>query len=109
MSYGLEFFVWPCPENGYAWETAKSMLSYDEDPRGLDAAETRFLVARPMESPRVRHVNPLVAQPALYHTFADLDPTEEQFAAFASEHGALGISRFLNKSGGLPEIVGEPL
>ena len=88
MLDALELFYWHRPENGYEWKdyrAAGAVLS-DED-----RAETRFLIPKPMTTPRHWRYNPLISNPTLYREFAALEPTEEAFASFASSYGDLGV------------------
>ena len=62
---------------------------------------------------------PLVDTPALFRTFAELEPTEEGFRSFANQFGQLGtrqwavgigmgdsLSRFLAEHQALKQVVG---
>jgi hypothetical protein len=90
MDFALEFFVWSRPVDGYVWEDGKATDFFGQEVDGNDANETRFLRWRTSDR-RVYRTNLLQTQPALYRTFANLEPTEEAFLKFANEYGALGV------------------
>ena len=81
-------FACSVPEPGYRWITGEmSELSPRRAPPGMD----RFLVinAGPREGGYVRRYNPLVAEPALFLRFGELEPTEEAILSFANQFGWL--------------------
>ena len=88
MLDALELYYWHRPENGYEWKDCQAISS---DLSDEDRDETRFLVPKPMTTPRHWRYNPLASNPTLYREFAALEPTEEAFAAFASSYGDLGV------------------
>jgi hypothetical protein len=88
--FGLEFFIWPRPVDGFVWEDGKATGVLGNDVDQTDAEETRFLRWR-TSSRKVFRTNLLQTQPTLYRTFASLEPTEEAFLAFANEYGSLGV------------------
>ena len=97
MKPGLEHFVWARPVDGYVWEAGAVVSPQGREVTPNDADETRFLLWRSPES-LVYRSSPLVDQPTLFRTFADLEPTEEAFLAFANDFGWLGVSTFLGRN-----------
>jgi hypothetical protein len=100
VTQNIDVFVWYKPEGGFAWEDGR--LFAPDNQTGLsdaDRNETRFLVAKPMETPRHLRYNPLLKYPTLYKEFANLEPTEEAYAKFASAYGDLGVGVFTQPTG----------
>jgi hypothetical protein len=97
---GLELFYWHRAEGGYEWQDAKALNVNKDLPEDV-AEETRFLVPKPMETPRHWRYNPLVTYPALFREFAALERKEDAFAAFASKYGELGVGVWIERSGPL--------
>lgn len=100
MGQELELFVWHRPEGGFGWQDG-ALLAPDMQTgiSPIERAETRFLVAKPMEKPRHLRYNPILKYPALYREFASLEPTEEAYATFASEYGDLGVGVLIQARG----------
>lgn len=74
---------------GYRWARVRvfpkrggTQISLDDLPEGWALVEN-------LPSP-ARRYNPLVEEPALFRTFADLEPSQEKILAFASQYGRLG-------------------
>jgi len=100
MTEELELFVWYKPDGGFEWRDG--VLLMPDNQRGIteiDRRETRFLRAKPMETPRHLRYHPLREFPTLYREFANLEPTEEAYAQFASNYGDLGLGLFLQETG----------
>lgn len=98
-----DHFLWDCPAAGFAWEEAEIVAPGTEGEGQLQ----RVLVERPDPTPTFRRYNPFTGHPALFRAFADLEPTEEAYAAFASRYGRLGIRTVVRRNGAL--VFGEPL
>jgi hypothetical protein len=100
MAQDLDLFVWHKPANGFEWQDGTLLVPNNQT--GISASdreETRFLVAKTMETPRHWRYNPLAKHPTLYMEFANLEPTEEAYAKFASDYGDLGVGVFLESNG----------
>lgn len=93
MSIGLEYFRWHCFEGGYEWRVGASIAN-EQRTRGPKYRDTRFLVERAVGE-RTRVYHPLVHHPTLFKEFAELEPTEAAFAAFAGAYGPLGVGHLL--------------
>ena len=106
MASGLELFYWHRPEDGYEWQDAKPVEEL-QNLSFVDSKETRFLIPRPMNTPRHMRYNPLVKHPTLYREFAALEPTEDAFTRFANAYGDLGVGVFIQRSG--PFMGYDPL
>lgn len=99
MATGIELFHWQAPEAGFEWRESTVMSPENQKPlTELDLRETRFLVPRPMETPRHRRYKPL-DHPTLYREFGAIEATAEAFAEFASSYGDLGIGVFIEGFG----------
>jgi hypothetical protein len=80
---------------GFQWETTRVLDAGRAHPHDAkDLAEKRFLRWRSVDN-RVHRANPLAANPTLFRVFAQLEPTEEAFLAFANEFGWLGVALLL--------------
>jgi hypothetical protein len=99
MSQGIDLFIWHRPAGGFSWRDGRVLAPENQkDLTSADRAETRFLVPNPMETSRHWRYNPLAKHPTLFREFANLEPTEEAYASFASEYGDLGIGVFVDAS-----------
>lgn len=100
MSQDIDLFVWDRPEGGFEWQDG-ALLAPDNQSglSDIDRSETRFLVAKPMQTPIHWRYNPLLKYPTLYREFADLEPTEEAYVKFANDYGALGVGVLLATTG----------
>jgi hypothetical protein len=105
MNLPLEQFQWDYPESGFRW-TDGTLMPVRPDPDSPPESE-RVLIQREANPERYRRYNPLAAHPTLFKTFAEMPPTEEAYEQFASSYGALGVGRFVQRSG--PMTIAEPL
>ena len=95
-------FRWPRPVDaeGYAWTDGRVA---PEDETTATRGERRWLVgSRRMP---VDDYEPLQTEPALFRRFADIDPSEAAFQAFANRYGALGVGEALAGQGSI--VKGE--
>ena len=100
-SQQLVHFRWLVPHEGYRWIQAKGPGNRAKGP---------WLVknAPPGDTPNNARTEPLLDDPGLFLTFAELGSTEEEILRFTSLHGWLGIREEITvERGSLAE--GEPL
>jgi hypothetical protein len=80
-------FRWAKPITGYRWVDAGSPPQLNRS-RGT----TKSIRCLQVSQVEVEFYEPLLRSPALFRTFADLQPTERDVLKFANQHGPLGIS-----------------
>src|SRR5438132_3099058 len=87
-------FSWPVPEEGFCWVEAADRESRRLG-RYLVAAEhlRRGPVEKVLEPAPAERLTEPMADRQLFLRFAELEPTEEGIASFASHYGALGTPR----------------
>lgn len=90
------------PRSGYQWIDA----ALEEAPR----RKRRLLVGRPGPLFSVGPYELFAEEPALFRTFADLEPTEDTILSFANRYGWLGVEkRFVYRGEGRPKQPGPEI
>ncbi len=88
------YFQWEVPEGGFRW--------IEPDPEGQigsplpgespeEAKERQLVPAGEWDQVKWRTTHPLDDEKALFRTFADLEPEENQILEFANQHGQLQL------------------
>ncbi len=79
-------FVWPVPAAGYRWEDTAPVSDVSQRGRfltdGVPIGQLQDLT----------YYAPLQSEPALFKTFANLEPTEDGILEFANKYGDLGAA-----------------
>jgi hypothetical protein len=113
MSSPLFELPWYLSETVYRWETGTKVadLNAASDSGDQSAARMqRFLVEDdPWRDVRVRPYDPMLDQPALFRTFAAVEPTEVSILHFVAEFGTLGTGELAVSHAGAELLPGEAL
>jgi hypothetical protein len=89
-------FNWVRPVNGAILEWIDGEPGKRTGSRSRD--ERRWLVVDYPTKNDFEHYDPLKETPALFRTFADLEPTEPAFKDFARHYGQLGVRAFFTQA-----------
>lgn len=95
----MEYFTWGVAREGYRWCDACPIIE-----GRASSTSARFLT--PGFTLTWKRYSPLEDTPALFRTFADVLPTEEEIQGFASQYGSLGVHESIvmpNKQSALGE------
>src|SRR5262245_52411566 len=104
-------FAWDVPEGGHM--IVEQVVPFDKNRSGRyflaerknwDAGPQPILCeARSTREENPRWYHPLDEEPALFRTFADIDPTPDGCLHFANKYGLLGIGSLWGKDAPLPD------
>jgi hypothetical protein len=113
MSSELFDFVWRLPSLGYQWVDGFIGPEAGKIHGPELSSQARVLIENFGREVRYTPYRPLQKHPALFRTFAALEPTEDSFRSFADGYGNLGFAQMVSvkpptRQGGPIGVTGEP-